>query len=343
MRVDRRYLAAVTAPLLDPGTGAVTCLYQGVATAGKWAELGALHINFGFLPSVLAAEALGINRGCFGATIAMRRETLSRDRRVYRGARRARRRPADRRGSARAGARRRAVALSRRGSRVGAVACRAVAPRIAVGAHHTHDCPGRLRRLGPDARRGDLGSRRRGHRIWLDRVRVSGDFRAAEMGLGAGDRGCARLSRRQALAAPAARRLVLCRVRRQFFRTKGLLAGSALPSRAEWPHVSRSETRPNDEDPLPAPALLRRLRRRRRLALSGKAGDPLLLVPDLARPAGGTRRRQQVDRCAAGAAQARQMCCRWRGFRARGAAYLDAVLRLRHPGRRGAEGRRTRG
>jgi len=78
MRVDRRYLAAVTAPLLDPGTGAVTCLYQGVATAGKWAELGALHINFGFLPSVLVAEALGINRGCFGATIAMRRETLSR-------------------------------------------------------------------------------------------------------------------------------------------------------------------------------------------------------------------------------------------------------------------------
>src|SRR6266436_3356293 len=78
MRVDRRYLAAVTVPLLDPGTGAVTCLYQGVATAGKWAELGAMHINFGFLPSVLAAEALGINRGCFGATIAMRRETLTR-------------------------------------------------------------------------------------------------------------------------------------------------------------------------------------------------------------------------------------------------------------------------
>src|SRR5437016_129133 len=67
MRVDRHYLAAVTAPLLDAGTGAVTCLYKGVATSGKWAELGALHINFGFLPSVLAAEALGINRGCFGA------------------------------------------------------------------------------------------------------------------------------------------------------------------------------------------------------------------------------------------------------------------------------------
>ena len=78
MRVDRRYLAAVTAPLLDPRIGAVTCLYKGVPTAGRWSELGALHINFGFLPSALAAEAWGVDRGCFGATIALRRETLSR-------------------------------------------------------------------------------------------------------------------------------------------------------------------------------------------------------------------------------------------------------------------------
>src|SRR5215468_1998102 len=33
MRVDRHYLAAVTAPLLDPRIGAVTCLYNGVARA----------------------------------------------------------------------------------------------------------------------------------------------------------------------------------------------------------------------------------------------------------------------------------------------------------------------
>ena len=78
MRVDRQYLAAVTAPLLDPAIGIVTCLYKGVATAGKWAELGALHINFAFLPSALVAAALGIGRGCFGATIALRRETLCR-------------------------------------------------------------------------------------------------------------------------------------------------------------------------------------------------------------------------------------------------------------------------
>jgi ceramide glucosyltransferase len=78
MRVQPRYIATVTAPLRDPGIGVVTCLYQGVATAGKWAELGELHINFGFLPSVLVADALGIDRGCFGATIAMRRDTLRR-------------------------------------------------------------------------------------------------------------------------------------------------------------------------------------------------------------------------------------------------------------------------
>jgi len=78
MRVDRRYLGAVTAPLHDPRIGLVTCLYEGVSTGGIWSELGALHINFGFLPSALVAAELGIGHGCFGATIAMRRETLER-------------------------------------------------------------------------------------------------------------------------------------------------------------------------------------------------------------------------------------------------------------------------
>ena len=78
MRVDRRYLGAVTAPLHDPRIGLVTCLYEGVSTGGIWSELGALHINFGFLPSALVAAELGIGHGCFGATIAVRRETLER-------------------------------------------------------------------------------------------------------------------------------------------------------------------------------------------------------------------------------------------------------------------------
>jgi ceramide glucosyltransferase len=78
MRVDRRYLGAIITPLHDPSTGLVTCLYRGVSTGGMWSDLGALHINLGFLPSALLAAAIGVDRGCFGATIALRRDTLQR-------------------------------------------------------------------------------------------------------------------------------------------------------------------------------------------------------------------------------------------------------------------------
>jgi ceramide glucosyltransferase len=56
----------------------VTCLYKGVPTAGLWSRLAALYINFGFLPGALAGQALDIGGGCFGATIALRREVLER-------------------------------------------------------------------------------------------------------------------------------------------------------------------------------------------------------------------------------------------------------------------------
>ncbi len=49
-----------------------------MSTGGIWSELGALHINFTFLPGALVDEALGVGRGCFGATIALRRQTLER-------------------------------------------------------------------------------------------------------------------------------------------------------------------------------------------------------------------------------------------------------------------------
>jgi ceramide glucosyltransferase len=78
MRVGRNYLATVTAPLSDPETGLVTCLYKGLPTGGLWSRLGALHINFSFLPSALLGEALGTGGGCFGATIALRRSVLER-------------------------------------------------------------------------------------------------------------------------------------------------------------------------------------------------------------------------------------------------------------------------
>ena len=78
IRVGRGYLAAVVAALSTPRTGLVTCLYRGVPENGLWSQLGALFINFGFLPAALLAEALGAGKGCFGATIALRRSVLER-------------------------------------------------------------------------------------------------------------------------------------------------------------------------------------------------------------------------------------------------------------------------
>jgi ceramide glucosyltransferase len=76
MRVERGYLAAVAAPLNDPAVGLVTCLYRGVPDGSTWSNLAAIHINHGFLPQVLVAQSLDTHPGCFGATIALRRETL---------------------------------------------------------------------------------------------------------------------------------------------------------------------------------------------------------------------------------------------------------------------------
>ncbi|MBV9587569.1 MAG: bacteriohopanetetrol glucosamine biosynthesis glycosyltransferase HpnI [Alphaproteobacteria bacterium] len=78
MRVDRHYLTAVTAPLSEPENGAVTCLYKGMPSGGFWSQLGAMHINFAFLPSALLGEMLRTGGGCFGATIALRRSVLQR-------------------------------------------------------------------------------------------------------------------------------------------------------------------------------------------------------------------------------------------------------------------------
>ncbi|HET7594991.1 MAG TPA: bacteriohopanetetrol glucosamine biosynthesis glycosyltransferase HpnI [Stellaceae bacterium] len=76
MRVRPDYLAEVTAPLADQAIGLVTCLYRGVSAGGVWSQLACLNINHGFLPQAVVAAALGERNGCFGATIALRRDTL---------------------------------------------------------------------------------------------------------------------------------------------------------------------------------------------------------------------------------------------------------------------------
>ncbi|MGH8145366.1 MAG: bacteriohopanetetrol glucosamine biosynthesis glycosyltransferase HpnI [Rhodanobacteraceae bacterium] len=74
--VPTDYLARVTAPLAVPGTGIVTCLYRGIAGRGVWSHVGRLFVDDWFIPSVRLAYAFNWVHFAFGATIAVRRDTL---------------------------------------------------------------------------------------------------------------------------------------------------------------------------------------------------------------------------------------------------------------------------
>ncbi|MDO8608315.1 MAG: bacteriohopanetetrol glucosamine biosynthesis glycosyltransferase HpnI [Phaeospirillum sp.] len=78
IRVGPHYLDDLAAPFADPKVGVVTCLYVGRPTGGVWSALGALGVNHGFLPSAVLARAIGRKDGCFGATMAVRRDVLER-------------------------------------------------------------------------------------------------------------------------------------------------------------------------------------------------------------------------------------------------------------------------
>ena len=70
------YLTSVIGELQQPGVGAVTCIYHGLAAGGFWARLAAMGINSNFLPNVIVALTSGLGQPCFGATIAIRHDTL---------------------------------------------------------------------------------------------------------------------------------------------------------------------------------------------------------------------------------------------------------------------------
>jgi ceramide glucosyltransferase len=78
MRVDRRYLERVGAPLADPSVGVVTCLYVARPHGGLWSTLGAMLVNEWFVPSVLVAHTLQPGSFCFGSTMVIRRAVLDR-------------------------------------------------------------------------------------------------------------------------------------------------------------------------------------------------------------------------------------------------------------------------
>ncbi len=79
MRCPPAWLTAVAAPLANPEVGLVTCLYRGeAADASPWSALAARGVDWHFLPNAALGEALGKAQGCYGATMALRAETLER-------------------------------------------------------------------------------------------------------------------------------------------------------------------------------------------------------------------------------------------------------------------------
>lgn len=76
IRVPEDYLSRVTAPLADTRVGVVTCLYHGLAQHTLSSRLGRLFIDDWFAPAVRLAHAFGSTRFGFGATLALRRDTL---------------------------------------------------------------------------------------------------------------------------------------------------------------------------------------------------------------------------------------------------------------------------
>lgn len=72
------FLRLATAELDRENTGAVTCLYYGIAARGLWGRLSALSINSTFLPNVIVALVCGAASPCFGSAIALRRDVLRR-------------------------------------------------------------------------------------------------------------------------------------------------------------------------------------------------------------------------------------------------------------------------
>jgi ceramide glucosyltransferase len=78
IEISRHFLSGMVAELQKPGVGAVSCLYHGVAADGVWARLAASRINTHFLPNVIVALSFGLARPCFGAGMAISRDTLQR-------------------------------------------------------------------------------------------------------------------------------------------------------------------------------------------------------------------------------------------------------------------------
>jgi ceramide glucosyltransferase len=70
------FLRNVIPPLLAPGNGLVTCLYQGVPAPGFWSRLEALGMSVELPSGVITADMLEGMRFAMGSVMALRRDAL---------------------------------------------------------------------------------------------------------------------------------------------------------------------------------------------------------------------------------------------------------------------------
>jgi ceramide glucosyltransferase len=76
VEVKPSYIREVVAPLRDPETGMVTCLYRGATSGGFWSRLEALGMSVEMTAGVLVSDLLEGMKFALGPTMAIRRDVL---------------------------------------------------------------------------------------------------------------------------------------------------------------------------------------------------------------------------------------------------------------------------
>jgi ceramide glucosyltransferase len=296
IRVGPDYLQEVVARLHRPGVGFVTCLYTGGDVGSVWSKLAAMGIDYQFLPNVAAGLRLNMAEPCFGATVAFRRRVLD----EIGGFARLNNQLADDYDLGRA---------IRQAGYTGEVAATPV----------QHLCAER-----------SLSDLWRHEKRWARTIRMIDPVGAIGQGftyatawalLGCICTGFHPLATAGLLASIAARLYLVHRVDgatgaraqaiwllplRDLFSFAVFLSacfGNTVTWRGrrfrigpDGALVPAKEFSPYASHPVLAGAILRRLRRGRGIALPSQARNQILLVSDVARPAGGLGRDQQADR-----------------------------------------------
>ena len=85
IRVTPDMLRVIAAEFQDPKLGLATCPYRAVPGRSFWNTLEAIGLNTEFIGGVLVARMLDGMKFALGPTIAARRATLRRHRRLRRG------------------------------------------------------------------------------------------------------------------------------------------------------------------------------------------------------------------------------------------------------------------